>query len=367
MWSYAMYDTITGVRQGPIVPASFTFSRRINEGGSGSMSLVIPVEGLSRDVLRGLLTPWSRTIVAMWNGYPIYAGLITSSNRSGNTVTFTHKDIRALLAKRSTFGSNGYSGNQEINHNLPLENYPLSVMVAFLIWAATEGPTANFGVPIYIAQGKITNALVHSLPHSGTDSRTYFDYEFTFVGAAIAEIQDAGLEVDFQPRFSSAGALEYLLNAGPTLPGPSFDFNMSAPEQVLFDVQSREDGEKQSNVLYSVGKGSEMDMRVTTSRGTPSVPAMERKESYKEIDDFAVLQAHSDANLAAFKNATSQFDMSIHAHALTGIQAMPLGSVLDLEYRGDPWEADGHKVMRLVGFAGDMSTKIKLETQPGGV
>jgi hypothetical protein len=366
MWSYAIYDTITGVRQGPVTPSKFTFSRRINEGGSGSMSLVIPVEDLTREQLRALFTPWARTVVAMWNGSPIYAGLITSSSRSGNTVTFDHKDIRALLAKRSTFGSNGYSGDQTVNHSLPLENYPLAVIVAFLVWSATEGPTSNFGVPIYIAQGRITNALVHSLAHSGTNRREYFDYEFTFVGAAIQEIQDAGLEVDFQPRFSSAGALEYLMNAATTLPGPPFDFNMSAPEQVLFDVVGRVDGEKQSNVIYSVGKGSEMDMRVTTSRGTPSVPAMERKETYKEIDDLAVLQSHSDANLAAYKNPTTQFDMSIHAHAFTGIQDMPLGSVLTLEYRNDPWESDGQKAMRLVGFTGDMSTRIKLETQPGG-
>jgi hypothetical protein len=185
MWSYAIYDTITGVRQGPVTPSKFTFSRRINEGGSGSMSLVIPVEDLTREQLRALFTPWARTVVAMWNGSPIYAGLITSSSRSGNTVTFDHKDIRALLAKRSTFGSNGYSGDQTVNHSLPLENYPLAVIVAFLVWSATEGPTSNFGVPIYIAQGRITNALVHSLAHSGTNRREYFDYEFTFVGAAI--------------------------------------------------------------------------------------------------------------------------------------------------------------------------------------
>jgi hypothetical protein len=366
MWSYAIYDTITGVRQGPIVPASFSFSRRINDGGDGSMSLVIPVEDLSRDELRSLLTKWARTVVAMWNGFPIYAGLITSSTRSGNTVTFNHKDIRALLAKRTTFGSNGYTGNQEINHNLPVINYPLALIPAFLIWASTEGPTANYGLPIYLPEGKITNALVHSFPADGTDSRTYFDYEFTFIDDALSEIQDAGLELDFQPRFSSSGALEYIMNSANVLPGPHFDFVMAAPDLVLQDVVEREDAEKQSNVLYSVGKGSEMDMRVTTSRSTPSIPAMERRENYKDIDDLGILKTHSDANLATFRTLTTQFDMSIHANALTGIQAMPLGSVLDLEYRNDPWQSDGHKVMRLIGFSGDMSIKVKLETQPGG-
>jgi hypothetical protein len=366
MWSYAMYDTISGVRQGPIVPASFTFSRKINDGGDGSMSLVIPVEGLTRDVLRGLMRKWSRTVVAMWNGYPIYAGIITRSVRKGNTVTFTHKDVRALLGKRTTFGSNGYSGNQTINHNLPVENYPLSVIAAFLIWSSTEGPTPNYDLPIYIAQGKITNALVHSLPANGTHSRTYFDYEFTFIDEALSEIQDAGVEIDFQPRFSASGALEYLMRAETKLTGTQLDFVMAAPELALLDVTETEDGEKQSNVLYSVGKGSEMDMRVTTSRADPSVPAMERAENYKEIDDTGILQTHSNENLATFRDPTVQFDTSILASAFADLQAMVLGSVLSLEYRDDAWEPDGNYPMRLIGFSGDMSHKVKLETQPGG-
>lgn len=360
-WAYVVVDTLTGVVQAPVVPASFSFDRAINSSGKGRATF------LGGTVGSALLTPWSRTIVASRNGVAVGAGLIisTTADVDANMWTVEFADVRSILGRRTTFGSNGYSGNLTVNNSLPLLNQSLVSMPQWLIWSGTEGPTANYGLPIYIPEGLVTYGLIAGLPKAGSESRTYIDYEVRFVDEALDELQGAGLEIDFEPRWSAAGNLEWLMRVGTALTGSTFEWNMTAPNPRLFGVKVTKDSAKQSNVVYSIGKGSEMDMRVTTSSAAPSGPALERAENYKDIDDMGVLQTHSNANLALYNRPTEQWSLSIFAGD-PAVETMRLGSTLRLYFSGHPMVSDGWHDLRMIGFSADESEKITIDVQPIG-
>lgn len=364
-WSYAIYDTITGVRQAGVEPVSNSMGRLLNTGSSGS-TVVLPQEGVSRAQFRALTTPWARTLVKFWNGKPLFAHIITGRkwDVTAGRLTLDHSDVWALLGRRTTFGSNGYSGWLPENNRLEMINHSLASMPSWLLWAGTEGPTPNFDLPIYLPEGKITNALVHALPFAGSDSRTYWDYEVQFVEPAIKEIVAVGPDVDFEPRIVD-GFLQLHLRVG-DLAGGFSDWNMASASPELFNVSETEDASKQANVVHAIGKGSEADMRVRTAQSSPSVPALERAVNYKDIDDLAVLQKHADADLATFNQPTRQWSASLFASSGKGIDSMPLGHVLRLYFKDHAWEPDGWQNLRMVGFSTTENETVSLTIQPTG-
>lgn len=360
---YAFFDTITGDFLAWAHPATFPYNRALNESGTGQATFT--ADAVSRD----LLTPWAVSLMAIRGGVPVGGGLIISvtAHISKMMWTVTFADVRTILGRRTTFGTNGYSGSTTDNV-LPLLNHSLASMPGWLVWSATEGPTANFALPIFLPQGRITYALINSLAHTGTDNRTYFDYEVHFIDDTLTELQGSGLDIDFEPRLTATMGLEWLLRVGSPLTGnvDPIEFNMTADEQGLFDVSYTSDGAKQSNILYAIGKGSELDMRVTTASAAPAGPALERAENYKDIDDLTVLAKHSAQDLALYNKATVQWSMSMLAEQGAGIQSMRLGSIIRLFFNNHPMVPNSWMTLRLIGYSGDEGNTVKLQTQPLG-
>ena len=367
-WDYTIHDTMTGVLQSRVFPSSNRMPRVLNAGSSGS-SVFLPDKDISAAQWQALTTPWARTLVKSRNGVPLFAHLITGRtfDHDKNQLSISHSDFWALLARRTTFGTNGYSGSDPANNFLALVNYKLASMPSWLIWSGTDGPTVNFGLPVFVPEGKITFPLISSLPFSGTDSRTYFDYELHFIEETINEVARAmgGPDVDFVPRFNVAGSLEWVTMSG-VLTGGSSDWNMSAPQRGLFNVSHVDDALKQANVIYAVGKGSEADMVVRSALGTPNVPALERVTTYKDIDDPVALQSHANADLALYNRPTTQWSASMLATAGPGIENMPPAHRMTLEFRGHVWEPDGQTVHRLIGITTDETETVQLSFQPTG-
>lgn len=367
-WTYAIHDTLSGDFLTHVALAENQMGRTLN-GGQAGRSVMFRPEGWSRENFRAMTTPWSRTLVKSLNGIPLAAQMITGRmwDFTAGSLELRHADLWTILSKRTTFGTNGYSGHLPIDNNLPLVGYSLASMPPWMIWAGTEGPTANFALPIYLPEGKLTHALINSLPHSGPHDRTIWDYEVVFVDDAIDEVvkMPDGPDVDFQPRFSSSNKLELLMRVG-TLTGGTSDWVMSAAKPPLFGVTHDEDAEKQANVVYAIGKGSEAGMRVRTAQASPGVPALERAVNYKDIDDYGVLQSHANADLALFNQPTQQWGASMLSESGKGLENMPLGHTMRLSFTDHDWEPDGFQPQRLIGFDTDETNTVTLALQPTG-
>ena len=372
-WSFWVCDTRTGVKQLQVFPSGGSFGRTLNAAGQGgSDTFPLAASKLSRAQWKDLTTPWRRTLVRCWDGVPVYAGVITgrSYDRDTKTLTVRHADIRALLAKRFPFGVNSYYANgvSGAPGKLVLTNLSLRAIAANVVQQGLIGPHPIYSLPI----------VFPTLSEPGPYSRTYFNYNFATVPSALQELQDVdgGPDIDFAPRWSASGTLEWEMRAGtpatPALTGGTFEFNLTSEECPLTHVNVDEDGSKQVNGMFTIGAGSEEDMRVAGrgigDYGETIFPALDGTQSLKDIDDLNTLSLHSFSAINVQQNPTKQWGMSLLASGYPGLNRLTLGSTLRVYSKDDPWIDDGYASLRLIGFSGDMTENITLDVQPiGGV
>lgn len=358
-WSYVFCDTRTGVKQLSAVPFEGPWSKALNGNGLGSNKFLLSDATNAELPWRDLTTPWGRTLVKCWNGAPAYAGIIYHRGFDWDTQVWTiqHATFRSLLAHRTTLGENGYAvGPGGETHEL---NKELRAIAGRLVWIANEGPTPNYSLPVEWVDASLV----------GTDSRSYYDYNLVTTEAGLRELQDVdgGPDIDFEPQWSDAGTLKWVMRSGtdaaPKLSGGTTDWYMNVKERKLFNVSFAEDASQQATSVLAVGKGSEADMKVAYARVDSSLPALERIEPYKDIDDQNILQSHADADLATFKSPTEQWSASMLAENLP----MQLGSTMRLYFKGDPGASDGWHDLRVIGLSGDTSETVRVSLQPKGV
>jgi hypothetical protein len=369
-YTYAIYDTRTGVRQEAVFPASGPFDRELNGPGSGgSHEFKLADSDLPRSQWRALTTPWARTLVVFWDGAVKYAGVIDSRSYDVDTktLTITHVDIRVLLAARFPFGATSYwsDSSETVPGKLVCANKTLVSIVSMVVAAGLVGPTSIYSLPIVLPG--IT---------AGTQSRTYDNFKFATVIDCLDELQNVagGPDIDFEPRISGAGTLEWNMRTGttavPLISGARIDFNMTAPESGLLEVSMVEDAKNQATGMFTIGQGAEVDM-IVAGRGLSgadvgSVPAMDTTQSMKDLSDKTVLFGHSDSALELLRQPTKQWAMSIQATD-GEFKALRLGSLPTLELRDDPWITDGFNTLRVIGYSGEASTsKVTLQVQPFG-
>jgi hypothetical protein len=358
-WTYEIVDTRTGVRQSVVFPSSGSWNRVLNAQGSGSHSFPNAIPIASRAAYRTLFRPWARTLVVSRNGVARYAGIITgySFDWDSGMWQIQHADIRALLARRYTMGTNGYSGDTADN-KLELINYTLASIVPWVVWAGTAGPTANYDLPILLADGGAV----------GTESRTYYDYNFTTLDSALDEITNLGPDVDFAPRWNTSGALYYQQIVGmPLIAAGTWEWNLTAAEPGLFGVRVTVNATKQATVVFATGTGSEVDMQVKTARTDSDLPALERQSPYKGADHgLPALQAHANADLALYSKPTEQWSLSMLAGEGPRIENVDLGFTARIWSKDLGGIPDGWTSLRLIGYSNDMSEKITFDVQPIG-
>lgn len=363
MWTFRVYDTLTGDLVAPLVLATNGMGRAFNAGRSGSSTWVAPLE-LTRDQIRSITAPWSRVLVKFWDGVPKFAHLVVARewDEDRGVMTLAHSDIWAILSKRTTFGTDGY-GNTEFSR-LTMNNFTLAAMIPWIVWAGTEGPTANFTLPIWLPEGKLTYALINSLPHAGPHSRTIWDYEIQFLDEAISEIveTEGGPDVDFVPQIVDS-KFRWLLRVGVITAGSS-DWALNAPVRGLTGVLFKEDGLTLANVNYAIGVGSERDMLVRTARAEPAgVPALERAETYKAIEDGAQLQAHANSDLGLRALPTRQMSASMVANVGPTVGGVEPGHQMRLYFQGHRFELDGWQTQRVIALDTDLTHSVRVELQ----
>jgi len=364
MWSFMLHDLITGAPICPLELDSNQMGRRINDTDTGRSSFTIPSR-MSRAQLLSTTQPRSRVLVKRWNGVPRYAHVIKTRTWDERTqsVGLVHEDLRgAITTRRTTFGSNGYSGNLDINNGLVITDTALVSVPALLFWAGSEGPTPNYDLPVYLPEGKLTNALAHSLALPGTYTKTWWDYDGKIVDTAMREVQDldGGPDVFYEPRYDANGWLQWLMRIG-DLSGATADFNMTAAKRKFFDGTWEENDGNAANVLYAFGNGSERGKKVKTAQTSPTLPAAERIVPYGDEESDSILQSHANADLAVWKNPTVQWNGSTFAEV--GIRA---GGTVRLYHKDHPVHADGWTSLVLLGDSSDLTNQIPLSLQTIG-
>lgn len=361
-WSYWICDTRTGDKQLQVFPSSSPWSRVLNASGSGTHTFQLGDRKLSRETWRDLTTPWARELVVDRGGVVRFSGLITGRpfNRDKQELTLQTVDVRDIFQHRYPFGVTSYWADEaaHVPGKLVLTNLSYAAIAANVIAQGVVGPRGNYSLPI----------VLPSLTEAGGISKTYYNYNLVSCFDILDEIQkaDGGPDIDFEPRWSTSGKLEWVMRAGVT--GPTFDWNLTAKKPGLTGVTVGEDATKQTDGVFSVGQGSEADMRVGGVGLPITTPALDSVQSHKTVDSEPELAGYSSAALATLNNPTITWDASFLAGEYPTVEKLQLGATIRTYLKGDPWLADGWQSHRLIGYSGDMSETIKLTVQPvGGV
>lgn len=366
MWSFWICDTRTGAKQLRVEPADDgQFSHRLSGGYSGTDKFVLTGDSPLLD--DSLTAPWSRTLVRCWNDVPKYAGLIASDAFADDTqmLTVKHVDVESFLSEsRYPFGVSSYWAD-EPNHipgSLTIASKSVAAAVGKVVEQSLLGPYDTYSLPV----------VVPNVSEAGSFTKTYYNYHFQTVGDILEDFRALGYDIEFEPRWSGAGALEWLLRVGtdaaPSLVGDSFDFNQTAPERRLKDVSYTRDGTMQITGQFGVGEGSEVDMRVGGSGvgAGATIPARDAAEFYKSESSEPLLAEYGAAAVAAHTDPSVHWEMRILADEEPGFENLRLGSIVRMYWKGNARIPDGFHDARVIGYSGGGGTEIVLDAQTWG-
>lgn len=361
MWSHYICATRTGERLTEVTPIDGSFTRRMNGVGEGTHSFVAAELGAGASVNArrssrvDLTRTWTRTLVQCWDGKPIYAGIIVGKNvKSDGTFDLATVEFRELLKYRTTFGISGYNGKDD--EQLILRGQSLASIAGWLIWDVMQGPTDNWQLPLILPPRNL----------NGPHDRVYHEFNLPVIETELTAIQDtlSGPDVDFEPSWADNGTLQWTARVG-DLSGNTLEWNLGVPQPSLTDFTFREDGNKQGNVFYGIGNGSDRDMLVATSSTllSPEEPALERFARNTQVKDMAVLQRRTNEQIRVYRSPTRQYAFSMQADGDPGLKQLKLGQTLRTYMVDNDWITDGWVENRLIGYSGDLSNTIKLQLQ----
>ncbi len=347
VWSVEIRDTQTGVLQMQVEASGGAWGR----GDSSERQHTFPLrgDGMTRSARRDLFRKWDRTILQCWDGGPVYAGLISSTSWDPATgmLTVSHVDIRDIARRRMLFGVGSYvPSGTTVCTNLSRRG-----IARRLIYLGYVFPfSAAWPLPVNLPAEE-----------AGSISRTFYHYEFQTVDQLLSDVQSesGGPDVDFQPKLSG-GLLSWdALIGSPYLAGPTFELSLTGDDQPT-GVTVTENGQKQATGIFTLGKGSEQDMRV----GSDALPvsagiSKDFVVPHKDIDDVARLNSLATSDVAKLSAPTVQWTLNVQA-SVVNPATLRIGSTIRTWSQGDEWISDGWTTHRVIAFSGDFTEKITL-------
>lgn len=353
-WRIWSCDTRTGRKQAVLPTSGFSWKNVLNSEGSGSATFLLSAKEAAGFNWRSLCEPVNRTLVAEWDGEPVYSGIIWDwdYDMDARKLTVNHADFWSILSRRLLLTDNlSAIATQKLEH----ASRSLWDLARKTVEAGTAGV---YSLPVFFQGGG-----------PGTHSRTYFGYEIPRVSDALEAIMNTsgGPDVVFDPRWSADGAsLEYLMWDGSN-PGGGLEFNLSAESCGLFGVKVRSDARKMATVVVGTGEGSEK--KLLTRAAAASIPGgvhLVTDASFPKEKDLGVLQQRTDAKLNLLKTPTEQWSAKLLASASQRVTLLKLGRSIRVYTKGDPMIPDGYRTLRLIQYSGSLGETIDLEFQQIG-
>jgi hypothetical protein len=350
MWSAQIHDTQSGDRLGGVDVVAGPWGRgdRVTRQATIRLDKRRKQAGW-RNLIQGV-SFWDRTLVYLWDGVPVYAGLIIGAptwRPGANLLTVEHVDLSILLERRWMHGVGPSTGG---GGYVPAGSFSVSgvslrgALRAILYRAYLDLISPAWPVPVDLPGSE-----------SGSFSKTWYFYEFQSAADMVSEItnREDGPDLDLRPYLTSAGKLRWDQRIGtPYTGGPGHKIMLSAAKSSATAWGLGSDGTNTTTGIHFPGKGSEQDMRVG-SAAAPVSAGLARDSIFTDKNDDSVssLSAKARGRLGALGSPVELWPVSVHTSKIspTGLQ---VGSVVDTHTYGDLWAPDGWKSHRVAGFSG---------------
>lgn len=350
-------DTWGGKIELPSEPISG--GRALNMGAGGQSVFYVNDASVAEVITDASIAPLERLLVAEWNGKIVYAGLIldVDDDQDAGTVTVQHTDIWWLWKYRHVLAMHG-AGAQTLP---PLEYVGLSLatIAKYAVYEGQDaGPFNRYALPI-----------VWPADVAGPDARTYYGYKFPSVADALDELMktDGGPDIDFAPRWSSSGTLEWVMRAGSLTEG-LWEWDSTVQDSGVTMLKVRTNADKVTNKVIGTGEGSERSLLVKAEESFAGslFPALERVASYQGISDLDQLAARARADLATSNTPTQQLSFTISTEDAVQVSDLLLGGTARIKTKGRRFLADGWSDWRLIQYDFDRTTVSLQFQQQGG-
>lgn len=346
-------DGITGARVDTVPFSAFSYSRLLSAPEPGS-SATVPLDGsFEKAMLRALLEPWRYMLVHERDGQVEYGGYVhgRAYKRGSSLVNVTLGDLWSLMNARLAVDHS--VGEVEKWHQSVTGNLATHVNQA-LIWARdsyTGLPDASFPLTIPGVSG-------------GTPiTRTYFGYHLPSVVDTMSDLMEQGVDVYFQPEWSSPGQFGWMTKAGNSWSsGVIREMSATAEESPVVAFAEQVDGIRMLNNSIRVGEGSEVDMLTISNLDmTSPLPLLERVIQSKTVTSKSELSRLAGQDLVTFGKPTVQWDLTLSADT-----PVEVGDTLRLHFYGDEWIDDGWHERRVVKISGTERETKTVGVQPTG-
>lgn len=343
MMRYFSVSTATWGDKVELPATSFTGSRALNVGRSGSATFHVKDPKVSEVVTLQTLAPLARVLVAEEDGNAVYAGLIVDIDEDlqAGTVTVTHYDIWWILARRYLLANR--DGTAPAGAPLTWSSRSLPTIANLVVKKGMDGaPADKYDLPL------ITTADV-----AGPHSRTYEGYKFITVEDALQEIIDTyeGPDVDFDVRWAAGTeTLEWVMRSG-VLTSGFWEWDATAEKSEVSQPRLKTNADKIANRVIATGEGSGEDMIArSASLFIDDMPALERVSSYQDIHDGGQLQDRAWSDLYSANQTTKQFSFRIPVGGTVKLGDLVLGGTCRVKTTGFRFLGAGWNNWRLIQF-----------------
>ena len=359
-YSHFITTSLKGEVITEVFPTAGNFSRVANGVGSGSHTFQVNdiQSGLTPAQWRYFTSLKEHSIVTCYNGVPVYSGPLEALtyNRDSGALEVQSSEFRSWLDKRLMFLINFYESGTKT-----FTNMSLGTIIREVVRYALVEPGGSWGLPV-------------DLPgiQAGSESRTYFNYNFVSPEQAVTELQNLGPDVDFQPFLAPDGTVRQRLRIGsPWLAAPIHEWIINADNAGAHKIVYKESAQKLATGIRAIGQGSGEDIRTNFAGlehvgGTPYLgPNIDTSISLTQVDDLSLLHRHAREELQKRKVPVNQLTFDVlasgTAHADSRFNAPSLdklipGSRLRTSIQDDPFIPDDWRENYLLGVSGDFNS-----------
>lgn len=359
---YALWvaDTRTGKMLWELPMTTSSWTQTLGDAGTIRTTLAVEqvYDSLSdqnerdpRVLLREVLTgPWRFTLVLKWGNNVVWAGPYVSMNRTSSTsLSLGGVEIGKLLSKRIMVKPGAVSAIDP-SANLVIGPYATKPHAAYaIINQMLTG--ANNDLPFILSDPG----------GAGQDGRTYYGYDladyWSKLQALSAEVD--GPEVRFDPQISSHADGDYLswvVQIGSPYVGKNtttWMFDSDVTSVIGFDG----DGSSMAFGVYAAGNGTSVDKLVShafngqlLNIGWPMLESVDATHSSETV--YPVLTAYANADLSAYSNPISSFQVQVPADVDPMVGTYHVGETFTIDVRDDPIIPDGTYTRRIAGITG---------------
>lgn len=355
-YKVCMVDTGSWSKITDIEPLSGSWARALNGGRSGSLTLQAGYEGSLGPVIRSTTWPLETLVVVESDSRIEFAGFITTTKYSWESqqVSLSLNDIWWMFGKRFLLDNRTSLLTQS---QLDFNGVDNRMLAKRAIEFGTNGGSApEYNLPIVLPADS-----------AGSINRRVYGYDMETIQDLLDEAMDSedGVDLDFRPRWASDGTLEWVMETNANK-SRLLEWDLDADHHNVTDFDFSIEGQGIGNLVYGLGEGSEVDMKVHAAKTPDSVYlALERSVSFKDVKDADALRRRTLGEMVPTNGAIRQISMTINGDDRPNVGDLYLGSTIRWKADNDPWLLAGWSgEWELLEYSGSMTdSEVKLEFQ----